>query len=70
MKKNYQVIDWAGNLVFDGMIFDSFDSAWDAVREANPNEEDWQEFEVIENGETRESRYLDPKDPRATMRVK
>jgi hypothetical protein len=43
----YKVYDWAGNDLtgFYG-VFDDFEDAWGAIREANPNEEDWQEFHV------------------------
>jgi hypothetical protein len=51
MTKNYEIVDWAGNLMFNGMIFTSFEDAWDYVFEQFPDatDEDLGEFEVIEH---------------------
>lgn len=43
----WEVYDWAGNLM-DWGDYDSFEDAWGAIREKNPNEEDWQEYDVRE----------------------
>jgi hypothetical protein len=64
----YKIIDWAGNVCFHGKTFPDFEDAWGFIRETCPDEEDWQEYSVIPAENIRESRYLDPKDPRAGMK--
>lgn len=47
MNTKYIIKDWAGNTCFDGIEFDSFDEAWDYIREKTMPE-DWQEYVVIQ----------------------
>lgn len=70
MKRVYKIYDWAGNDLsqYHG-TFKTFEDAWDYILgEMTDNlsltEEDYQEYYVDLNS-SRESRYLDPKDPRA-----
>ena len=30
-KRKYIIVDWTGNLLFDGMEFSSFDNGWDYI---------------------------------------
>ncbi len=43
------VEDWAGNPVWDGRSFASFEDAWCFIRTLRPVPEDWQEYEVVPN---------------------
>jgi hypothetical protein len=64
----YIIQDWAGNICFDGKSFDSFDDAWGFLYEFHDDEEMYQEYSVIPASKNRESRYLDPCDPRASRK--
>jgi hypothetical protein len=68
--KKFEIRDWAGNVMFGGIRFKSFEDAWGHIYKAFPNatEEDLGEY-YVEPGESREARYLDPKDPRGGRRV-
>lgn len=57
--------DWAGNICFHAREFDSFDDAEEFLCEKldGDYETDREEYYIMPN-ETRESKYLDPKDPR------
>jgi hypothetical protein len=63
----WHIIDWAGNVKFDGKEFNSFDDAEEflCTKLGDSYETDRQEYEVIPSKGSRETRYLDPKDPRS-----
>jgi hypothetical protein len=48
----YQILDWAGNVCFDGVLFDSFEDAWGFLFEKYPNGEDdnssLEDYQVVE----------------------
>lgn len=59
--------DWAGNVLFNGREFESFEDAWDFIYEQFPDEENFEDYYVTQ-GKVREARYLDPNDPRARLK--
>lgn len=65
----YKIYDWAGNRI-GNKTFKTFDAAWDYILGEMTDilgltEEDYQEYYVDSCGD-RDSRYLDPNDPRAS----
>ena len=61
--------DWAGNVCFHGITFETFEDAWGYIYENVPDEDNaYDDYFVTDKGawdaHTRDSRYLDPKDPR------
>ncbi len=46
-KSRWMIEDWAGNRVYPDRTFDTYEDAWEFIREQHPNEDDWQEFEVV-----------------------
>lgn len=65
----YRIYDWAGNRIGE-RTFKSFEAGWDYILgeltdALNLSEEDYQEYSVEAKPHTRESRYLDPNDPRS-----
>ena len=63
--------DWAGNICFKGKTFKDFDDAEEFLSvKLNDYEEDRQEYYIVENSGVRESRYLDPNDPRKSLKLK
>jgi len=60
----YIIIDWMSTVCFKGIEFDDFEDAWGFIREQHPDEEDWQEYSVVEKKNIRESKYFDPNDIR------
>ncbi len=62
--------DWAGNVCFNGVKFKDFDDAEAFLDEklGDAYETDRGEYYIVQN-QTREPKYLDPKDPRATRKV-
>ena len=57
------------------MEFESFEEAWEYIMgeltdRLNLDERDYGEYSVEENTGVRETRYLDPADPRSGIRVK
>lgn len=63
----YLIQDWAGNVLFQGKEFDSFEDAWGFIYEQFPNDEEFDDYFVIQ-GKAREARHLDPNDPRAKLK--
>lgn len=66
MTPKFIIIDWAGNVLFNGREFDSFEDTWGHIYEHRP-EEDWQDLYVVP-AKTRSARYLDPNDPRPKLK--
>jgi len=69
--QKWHIIDWAGNSVFGGDTFDSFDDAEEflSVKLGDDYETDRGEYDVVQ-GKTTDKKYLDPKDPRAGKKIK
>lgn len=67
----YHIYDWAGNLCFHGVSFDSFEDAedWLCEKLGDDYETDRQEYYILQN-EPRESRYLDPNDVRNGLKAR
>ncbi len=63
--KPFLIYDWAGNLCFDGISFEDFDDAeaWLDEKLGDDYETDRCEYYILPV-EPRQSRYLDPRDPR------
>ncbi len=68
MSRRWYVQDWAGNVMNWGS-FDSFEDAWGAIMERCGDDEEAMGEYCAVGGKLRESRYLDPKDPRASLRI-
>jgi hypothetical protein len=64
------ILDWAGNVCFNAVEFDTFDDAeaWLSEKLGDSYETDREEY-YIEAKKTRDSRYLDPNDIRARKKV-
>ena len=43
--------DWAGNRLFPDKSFTTFEDGWEFIHTQFPNEEDWQELEVVKSCE-------------------
>ena len=43
---SYRIEDWAGNILFNGRTFDTFEDAWEFIYTAFPNEEDLGDYYV------------------------
>lgn len=71
-KGAWRIIDWAGNVKFQDQKFDSFDDAEEFLSEKLGDEYDDErgEFDIVSVKQTREARYLDPKDPRSSIKSK
>jgi formylmethanofuran dehydrogenase subunit C len=50
MKIKYVIYDWAGNEMFNGKSFKTFEDAWDYLYEVFPDEEDdfYGEYQVLD----------------------
>lgn len=47
----FHIKDWAGNILFNGQTFDTFEDGWDFIFEQDHLEEDdYQELYVLEIG--------------------
>lgn len=70
--KKWHIIDWANNVVFDGKKFDSAEQAEDflSTELGDAYEEDRQEYEITPDKGSRETKYLDPNDPRSGRKAK
>lgn len=66
-KEKWHIVDWTGAVKFSGKKFSSFEDAEEflSIQLGDSYETDRGEFEIIPIKGTRDSRYLDPKDPRA-----
>lgn len=70
-KQKFIIVDWANNICFKGKTFPSFEDAWGFIREKFDHlpekefDEEMGEYSVVPDGARRDSRYLDPNDPRA-----
>jgi len=47
----YKIVDWMNNRIFPDKIFDDFLDAWDYICQKFPNEEDHQEYYVVDFNE-------------------
>jgi hypothetical protein len=61
----YIIQDWAGNVLFNGREFDSFEDGWDFISEHMAGGEDSNVEVIPKTGQVEEARFLDPKAPRA-----
>ena len=50
----YLISDWAGNVLFDGQTFDSFNDAWGFLYEQFPDweHEDFEDYYVLGHGDS------------------
>jgi len=48
-KTMWIIKDWAGNKPFPDKKFKTFQDAWEFIYGKFPDEEDWQEFYVVED---------------------
>lgn len=64
----FHIIDWMSNVLFGGKTFDSFDEAWGFIYEQFPDEEEFDDYYVVQAGNTRSANYIDPKDPRSAVK--
>lgn len=46
----FQIYDWAYNKPFGEMIFDDFEDAWGFIYETFPDEENFDDYMVLEVG--------------------
>ena len=46
MSRVYKIYDWANNLLFNGMEFNSFDDAWGHIYMTFPDEENFDDYFV------------------------
>lgn len=44
----YIIKDWAGNIMFNGQTFSSFEDAWSFIFETFPEEENFDDYSVEE----------------------
>lgn len=42
------IIDWASNVLFNGKEFDDFEDAWGFLYETFPDEDEFDDYDVIE----------------------
>jgi hypothetical protein len=40
VKRQYHIVDWAGNIMFDGITFATYEDAWSHIYEMLPNADD------------------------------
>jgi hypothetical protein len=71
MTKQFKIYDWAGNRI-GNQTFTSYLDAWDYILgdltdSLGLTDDDYQEYYAYEDID-RESRYLDPNDPRANRK--
>lgn len=64
--KKWHIVDWTNKICFGGQQFDSFEDAEEflSTQLGDKYEADREEYEIIPAKGSRETRYLDPKDPR------
>lgn len=43
----YIIKDWANNIMFNGIEFDTFEDAWGYIYEMNENEEEYEDIFVV-----------------------
>jgi hypothetical protein len=46
--KNFIIIDWANNLMFDGIDFETFQDGWDYIYENVEDDEMYEDLFVVE----------------------
>lgn len=70
-REKFYILDWAGNVKFNGEKFSSFDEAWSKIHEHFSHlgekefEEEMQEWQVLPCSNVRTTKnFLDPNDPR------
>lgn len=74
MTPKFIIIDWAGNVLFNGREFESFEDGWEFLYEhfAHVSDEEledgfFDDYFVVQ-AKTRSARYLDPNDPRPKLK--
>tara|TARA_R100001086_G_scaffold248358_1_gene185100 strand:- start:3198 stop:3410 length:213 start_codon:yes stop_codon:yes gene_type:complete len=61
----FKIFDWAGNDKSDYYsTFETFEDAWERLYEEFPEDDEALGEFFVDECESRESRYLDPRDPR------
>ena len=51
MKKQFKIVDWMNNRIFPDKAFSSFEHGWDYIYSKFDNEEDHQEYFVVDINE-------------------
>ena len=51
MKTQYKIVDWMNNRIFPNKVFKSFEDGWEYIYKKFDNEEDHQEYFVVDINE-------------------